>query len=167
MEFFISNIVYVFVFFLIVSFVFFFFKNYQYHNPFKKVVISNNQSEIRLRAYERLTLFLARIHPVGMINRLGLHDFKIDLLKSTLIQNIILEYEYNISQQIYVSDELWILINKVKDIMINQIDSVAEQLGPNSSSKDFVKQILKSDQKNKALIRKVQLLLNKEVKTIS
>ena len=80
MEIFIDNIVYIVVFVTIVTLVFFFL------NRSQRSVISNdnssyNQIEIRLRAYERLILFLERIEPVSMINRLELHNQSIDFIK--------------------------------------------------------------------------------------
>ena len=92
MEFFIDNIVYIAVFVTIVTVVFLFFKKNKngdiYIEPTNK--LSFDEIEIKLRAYERLTLFLERIEPISMLNRLELHNANIELLKSLLIKISIL-----------------------------------------------------------------------------
>ena len=93
MEFFITNIFnngYVYVaiaiFFTIFSFVFLFLKKKEVDvsRPLKET--SPHELEIKLRAYERLALFLERIEPVSMLNRLELHNSKVDVLGPTLIK---------------------------------------------------------------------------------
>ena len=166
MEIFIDNIVYIVVFVTIVTLVFFFL------NRSQRSVISNdnssyNQIEIRLRAYERLILFLERIEPVSMINRLELHNQSIDFIISSLIKNIVVEYEYNMSQQIYVSDNLWKSIELIKNKIINNISNTSKLLSNDSSVDDLVRELLEDSKKNIIIINQIKKTLKVEVKLIS
>lgn len=170
MDFFIDNILYIAVLFTIVGFIFFFLKQKNMGLKFDiKGVNSDktNQIEIRLRAYERLTLLLDRIRPLGMINRLELTNCDIKTLKVLLVKNIVAEYEYNISQQIYTSDELWTMINVIKNKIIKSIYTVSDGLNQTDNSDTFVKAFMNQDYEINVLIKKVQKNLKKEVRELS
>lgn len=69
---------------------------------------------LRLQAYERLALFLERINPSKLLIRVApLSTNKADY-QNLLIHHIEQEFEHNLTQQIYVSDELWVTILKAK-----------------------------------------------------
>ena len=169
MEFFLENILYIAVFITIVSFVFFYLRrsSYELSPRIQHKELSPNQIEIKLRAYERLTLFLERIEPVGIINRLELHNEKIDQVPSILIKNIVTEYEYNISQQIYVSDGLWKILELIKNKMINSVSNCASTISKNSNTDDFVKKLLEKSSENMLLIKRAQKILKEEISYIS
>tara|TARA_B100000902_G_C27188119_1_gene852466 strand:+ start:384 stop:905 length:522 start_codon:yes stop_codon:yes gene_type:complete len=170
MEFFLENIIYIAVFITIVSFVFFYLRRSDHQELLPKnqhKELSKNEIEIKLRAYERLTLFLERIEPVGMINRLELHNEKIDQVPLILIKNIVIEYEYNISQQIYVSDGLWKILELIKNKMINSISHCASSIAKNSNTDDLVKKLLEKSNENMLLIKRAQKILKEEISYIS
>ena len=76
---------------------------------------------LRIQAYERLALFLERINPTKLLIRLTPISNDKDLYENYLIQNIEQEFEHNITQQIYVSDECWTLITTAKNTVIQNI----------------------------------------------
>ena len=76
---------------------------------------------IRLQAYERLTLFLVRISPLQLLIRVkptgeGKKAY-VDLLAATIEQ----EFEHNLTQQVYVSNECWAAIKSAKNTLIQQL----------------------------------------------
>ncbi|MFN8325647.1 hypothetical protein [Flavobacterium sp.] len=76
---------------------------------------------LRLQAYERLALFLERINPSKLLIRVApLSTNKADY-QNLLIHHIEQEFEHNLTQQIYVSDELWVTILKAKNTVIQSI----------------------------------------------
>ena len=76
---------------------------------------------LRLQAYERLALFLERINAAKLLIRVApLSDDKNDY-ERLLIQHIEQEYEHNLTQQIYVSDECWTIIITAKNTIIQNI----------------------------------------------
>src|SRR5450432_3509387 len=80
---------------------------------------------IRLQAYERLTLFLERISPSNIISRTNKPDMNARDLQIALIQTVRSEYEHNLSQQIYVSSEVWNLIVDTKEEIVGIINSAS------------------------------------------
>lgn len=76
---------------------------------------------LRLQAYERMTLFLERINPSQLLVRITpISDNKIDY-QNYVIAQIEQEYEHNLAQQIYVSEECWSTITTAKNATIQMI----------------------------------------------
>ncbi len=74
-----------------------------------------------LQAYERLTILMERTDLHRLVNRvLPISPVKQDYAHF-LIQTIEQEYEFNIGQQIYVTDEAWALITTAKNTIIQDI----------------------------------------------
>lgn len=70
---------------------------------------------MQLQAYERVTLFLERINPSQLLLRVKpLGDNK-KAYSSLLLSTIEQEYEHNLSQQIYISEECWNVIISSKN----------------------------------------------------
>ena len=167
MDFFIENILYIALLLTVFTFLFLFIKNKNHLNSsYNTTKISQYELELKLRAYERLILFLDRIEPTGMINRLELHQMDVQTTASQLIKNIIVEYEYNVSQQIYVSDSLWDLIELLKNKTINHISDTVQSLNKTASTQLLMKALNNSSQ-NKLLIMQAKKMLKKEMRTIS
>jgi len=158
---------------IFVSLLFFFIRDFYFKAKVKNITTANNNYKqvvdinIKLRAYERLTVFLERIEPVAMLNRLELHQSNVEGIQLALIKNIIAEYEYNISQQIYVSDDLWKVVELVKNRMINQISDVASSLDADADSQQFVAKMLELAPKNHLIMEEALGVLKKEVRKVS
>jgi hypothetical protein len=96
----------------------------------------NNQAAItplRLQAYERIVIFLERIHPNTIVVRLNKHGMTAHQLHMELIKTIKSEYEHNISQQIYVSYGAWELVKTTKEEitkLVNIASTKVEGDGP-------------------------------------
>ena len=78
------------------------------------------QWPLRLQAYERLTLLLDRTSPQKLALRVAPASQDKMAYELLLIEHINAEYEHNITQQIYVSSDLWnvILISKNTTLQI-------------------------------------------------
>ena len=76
---------------------------------------------IRLQAYERVAMFLERITPTKLLVRISPTSPNKEDYESLLIQTIDQEYQHNISQQIYVSDECWNITKAAKNATIQLI----------------------------------------------
>ena len=76
---------------------------------------------LRLQAYERMTLFLERINPSKLLVRITpISEDKNDY-QNYVIAQIEQEYEHNLAQQIYVSEECWSTITTAKNATIQMI----------------------------------------------
>ena len=80
---------------------------------------------IRLQAYERLALFLERISPEKLLIRVKPTGSNPVNYLNKLIQNIEQEYEHNLAQQIYVTDNCWNAIVTSKNTLIQMIRTSA------------------------------------------
>ena len=87
-------------------------------NEYRKSVFDLKKSNlklitpIRLQAYERSALFLERIGMENLITRVTQPGMNAEQLHVKLITSIRSEYEHNLSQQIYMSNDAW---NAVKE----------------------------------------------------
>lgn len=104
-------------------------------NRRKFQLLRDNQKQalpIRLQAYERMALFLERINPLKLMIRVApFSNDTVDYM-NLLIQNIEQEYEHNVTQQIYLSDEAWVMVVNAK----NAINQNLRNLAADSEIKD-------------------------------
>lgn len=84
----------------------------------------NNNSEIELQAYERMTLFLERIKPANLVQKFDNH-LSIKELSFLLERNVAEEFEYNLSQQLYIKEESWENILTSKNNILHLIQQTA------------------------------------------
>jgi hypothetical protein len=80
-----------------------------------------NTLPIRLQAYERLALFLERISIPNLVVRVAPKSADKADYENLLIKNIENEFDHNLSQQIYMSDECWNVIKAAKNATIQAI----------------------------------------------
>lgn len=78
---------------------------------------------IRLQAYERMVLFLERITLNSLVVRVAPKSKDKAAYENLLIKQIETEFEHNLSQQIYMSDECWNIIKTAKNATIQIIRS--------------------------------------------
>ena len=76
---------------------------------------------IRLQAYERMALFLERISIPSLVVRVSPKTADKAAYENLLIKSIETEYEHNLSQQIYLTDELWNVIKAAKNATVQMI----------------------------------------------
>ena len=76
---------------------------------------------LRLQAYERMALFLERINPSKLLIRVSPNSSNKNDYENLLIFSIEQEFEHNLTQQIYVSDEFWTIVLTAKNTIIQNI----------------------------------------------
>lgn len=103
----------------------------------KKVVLP-----LRLQAYERFVLFLERIHPGNLLMRLNNPELTSVQLQTQLVRTIREEFEYNLSQQLYISAHAWGLIKNAKEEMIAMINKASSRCEEQAKASELVKAIL-------------------------
>lgn len=80
-----------------------------------------NALPLRLQAFERMTLYMERINPTKLLIRIApLSQDKNDY-ENLVIAQIEQEFEHNLTQQIYISDECWTIIVTAKNATIQMI----------------------------------------------
>jgi hypothetical protein len=87
-------------------------------------------------------LFLERIHPANLVMRLNDASVNAVGLQSMMLQTIREEFEYNLSQQLYIPGHLWERIRNAREESVALINQVASGLSPESPSSDLVRALL-------------------------
>lgn len=113
---------------------------------------------LRLQAYERLVLFLERISPNNLIMRTYKPEWTAKELQRQLIKSVRDEYTHNLSQQLYVSPQVWELINKAYEETLGQINALASSIDEDASATDLSQKILESDLERSATERAMAYL---------
>jgi len=130
--------------------------------------INNETIKLRLQAYERLTLLTERIALHNLISRFSNATLTAREMKNTIIDAIKAEFDYNISQQIYVSPDAWRAVSNLKEQNIYVVNQIAANLPIQATGLDLSKHIvdyLMNNQKG-SLNSVVAEVLNFEAKKV-
>ena len=132
-----------------------------------KLVTAKEMIPIRLQAYERISLLLERIAPNKLILRLSDGDYSYKELQQILISSVREEYNHNLSQQIYVSDQVWELTTSAVEDMVMTINQGADSLPKEARGIDLAKKIFDIQSEKQAdPIHHALDALKQEVRTI-
>ena len=97
---------------------------------------------LQLQAYERLILLVDRIALPNVISRTPTAGLTSRDMQVLLTQTIRTEFEYNVTQQIYVSHESWEAVRNLKDQNILIINQIASFLPAEATGQDLSRSIL-------------------------
>ena len=124
-------------------------------------------SPLRMRAYERLSLLLERTTPEHMLIELNLGEMTILQVQQHLMRTIRMEYDHNLSQQIYVSDQVWEAILAARDQMVAFINTMAQQMPPESTALEYAKILITAYKSNGQTANdNAMLALRQEARTL-
>lgn len=123
---------------------------------------------LQLQAYERLVLLTERIALPNLIGRLNQPGISALEMKIILTENIRHEFEYNSTQQLYVSPVSWDSVRNLKEQNIMIIHQVYASMLPTASASELNKKILEvvMSQPQGALHEMVLQALNFEAKKL-
>jgi hypothetical protein len=119
------------------------FLNKEFESKVLELRMKNTETvlPIRLQAYERMCLFLERISPNNLVLRLNDSGYTVREFQQVLLNDIRQEYNHNLSQQVYMSDESWNLTKKAMEEIVVVINTAAGNLDGEGSSLDLSKMI--------------------------
>jgi hypothetical protein len=125
----------------------------------ERLGINNETLKLRLQAYERLTLFAERASLKNLVSRSAAQSLgeSASAMHNRMVGELKTEYEYNVSQQIYVSKEVWNAVTKLKDQNIFIINQLAAVLPHQASSHELSKSILEYSMTEKAELNTIVL----------
>lgn len=109
----------------------------------KQITSSKVTLPLRLQAYERCLIFLERISPDSLLVRVGSAN-SANELQAKLLSNIRSEFEHNLSQQLYVSPEVWTYIVNSKNNIVGLINSCSTRVDPADKALELSKTILEA-----------------------
>lgn len=102
----------------------------------KKIILP-----LRLQACERIILYLERIIPNNLIMRMNTPDLTASQLQTLLVRTIREEFEYNLSQQLYLSSQTWELVKNAKEETISMINQAGSKVGTEAQGVDLARAI--------------------------
>jgi hypothetical protein len=96
---------------------------------------------LQLQAYERLVILTERIGLRHLIGNLPTDGLSARQYQAVLVDTIKREYEYNISQQIYVAPKAWEAIQNLKEQNIYVINQIGSYLNGEAVARDLARAI--------------------------
>lgn len=122
---------------------------------------------IRLQAFERICLFLERISLNNLIIRLNNASYTAREFQHILLHEVREEYNHNLSQQVYVTNESWELTKGAMEEIVMNINEAAGELGQEANSLDLARLTLeKSLQRETQGVELALQHLKDEIRTI-
>ena len=110
-----------------------------------KLQISQKNQEvvlpIRLQAYERICLLLERISVNNLVTRLSNSELTAKQLQNILVSEIREEFNHNLSQQVYMSDQAWSKVSSAIESNISLINEAGENMTEEDQSLTLAKKI--------------------------
>jgi len=126
----------------IISLSTFFILNKQRQQKTKSGPADPATKQLQLQAYERLVMLTERIALHNLISRANQPGMTARDMQKLLLESIKQEYEYNSSQQIYVSPVAWDAVRNLKEQNMLIINQVASALPAEASGTDLNKILL-------------------------
>lgn len=106
-----------------------------------KSLVAKDVLPLKLQAYERMTLFVERINPSNLMLRLHQPGMTAKEMQSLVLTEVKAEYQHNISQQLYISNDAWNIIKRVKDDTVGLVNHGVGALPPDASAVELSKMI--------------------------
>jgi len=97
---------------------------------------------LKIQAYERLVIYLERIHPNSLVVRVNKNGMNSHQLQVELIKTIKTEFEHNLSQQIYLSPGAWELVKTSKEEIIKLINISSTKVPQETPSNELAMMVL-------------------------
>lgn len=112
--------------------------------------VNNELVKLKLQALERFTLFAERASLKNLVSRTPASGLRVVDLQLVMLETLKSEYEYNVTQQIYIDPKLWQAIGNLKDQNTYIINQIAAMLPPDADGIELSKRILEYSSNNDA-----------------
>lgn len=154
---------------LIVALITFFLFNQKRKKP-EAETSSYDARPLQLQAYERLVMLAERIALPNIVSRANQSQpgFNAKEMQLLLLESIKQEYEYNATQQIYVSPQAWEAVKNLKDQNMLIINQIASTMTPDASGIELNRRLIEyAMTQKKGLMHEIVLeALNYEAKKL-
>ena len=98
-----------------------------------RVVTAKMVTPLKIQACERFLLFLERSQLPVLVKRVYAPNLAKDVFHISLLQSIEEEFEHNLAQQLYVSNETWTAVRNAKEELVNQINATFDRTGDDTN----------------------------------
>ena len=139
----VQNIIFgaIFMFFIAIAWLLAEFKGMK-DNINERMGINNEVLKLKLQALERFTLYAERSSLKNLIARTSASGITVVDLQLSLLDTLRSEYEYNVTQQIYIDPKMWKAIGNLKDQNTFIINQLAATLPSDGNAIELSKRIL-------------------------
>ncbi len=139
----------------------------QMHSQYLHGQRQSNTMPLRMQAYERLSLFTERLSLPGLLMRTFNEEMTATTLRLTMLLNIQQEFEHNITQQVYVSDQLWKIVEATRDDLIEFITVVSEKVPKDAPARQLRDALIGYQQQRESdPIATAQMAIRKEATSL-
>ncbi len=122
---------------------------------------------IRLQAYERICLLLERVSPSNLITRLNNAEYTASQLQNVLISEVREEFNHNLSQQVYMSEESWTRVVSAIENTLSLINEAGEHMKADDKALALAKKIFELNmEKGQDPIKSALSFVKEEIQTI-
>ncbi len=108
----------------------------------KEGTSATGSNGLQLQAYERLTLLTDRIAIPNLISRISHTGMSAAEMQFVLTKTIRDEFDFNITQQIYVTAETWKAVKNLRETNLLIINQVANSLPQDATALDLNRALL-------------------------
>ena len=102
----------------------------------------NTFTPLKLQAYERIALFLERTSIPALIQSYAQVGQSARGFAAAATHAIKEEYSYNVSQQIYVSTQMWTLVKAIKEQHIQLLQNISASLPAEATAADLSQKLI-------------------------
>ncbi|MEY3716772.1 MAG: hypothetical protein RJA00_395 [Bacteroidota bacterium] len=102
----------------------------------------NTFTPLKLQAYERIALFLERTSIPALIQSYAQAGQSARGFAAAATHAIKEEYSYNVSQQIYVSTQMWTLVKAIKEQHIQLLQNISASLPAEATAADLSQKLI-------------------------
>lgn len=92
-----------------------------------RIATSKMVTPLKIQASERFLLFLERSQLPVLVKRVYAPGLTKDAFHIALLQSIEDEFEHNLAQQLYVSENTWTAVKSAKEELVNQINTTFDK----------------------------------------
>lgn len=131
----------IFMFFIAIAWLLAEFKGMK-DNIQERLGINNEILKLKLQALERFTLYAERSSLKNLVSRNSASGMTVVELQLALLDSLRSEFEYNVTQQIYIDPKMWKAIGNLKDQNSFIINQLAASLPSDASGIELSKRIL-------------------------
>jgi hypothetical protein len=102
----------------------------------------NTFTPLKLQAYERIALFLERTSIPALIQSYAQAGQSARGVAAPATHAIKEEYSYNVSQQIYVSSQMWTLVKAIKEQHLQLLQNITASLPAEATAADLSQKLI-------------------------
>lgn len=120
----------------------------------------------KLQAYERMALFLERITPNSLLVRIPAGKMTVRQYHAILLKSIRDEFEHNLSQQVYLSDDAWRQVVHAKSATVGVLNKLVQECKPDDAALHLSTRVLNYAMELESFpTRKALMFLKAELRT--